>query len=628
MSEVEHEGRPVALRQQVEDVYTPEERAMIAEMREKQRAAAQPVPAESPRAEDLIPVHTEAAEAVALAVQAPAVPVVADPVPASVAPVAVAVEPEVAMILADEPAAIKPPVAEGPREEESDAPAEEEKKQTVYLSFPCRVDPAVAQSKEFSELLKANMLLEVPGLSSFRFVPNLVQSEFDKLMEGASFDPVEERVVYVSPEQEDAANQIGVSSYNHAPIYLHGRTAQEQAMMREGVTWDQRLKLPDGSAMALVRSHGNQDVSTLGRLRRAKGGGVPVTLFMPSSGFYVTYRTPHEREFCDVDLQFAAETSLLGMATYGLLMSASSGVYMRHLIDAAMGFVTATSLNVEGKDMTTSVLAALDMQDAMLFILGPIIAKYPGGLPWELICPMADCGDSRELQLNLSRCIRPGNGLYANTQLDFIVRTRGKQVTQAQIQEYKGYATTPETHQFNHTLPQGGSVKVTWGHSTALEYFNHATNWIETNNTITTAAMMEHATEDLRERHLRIVADQRRLLRNIHFVKAVEVIDADGSTSLETEIAKIIPLLEELSEDRLYINAFEAALANYIEDCRLFVVGYMADTCPSCQRSGGEQGDKTFRGMIPLAPDRIFFTLSRVVSGTQRQLAEVYDNIG
>jgi len=612
MSEVEHEGRPVALRQHVEDDYSPEERALIAQMREKQRLAAQPVVSEPVVVEKIAPRPVEV-EVVA-----------ADPAPAIDQP---RPEPEVAMILADDP----PPVAQPELDqlpESPEAAADDEKKPIVYLSFPCRIDPAALQNKEFSELLKNNMLLEVPGLTSFRFPPNLVQREFAKLMEGATFDPVEDRLVYVSPEQEDAAEQITLSSYNHAPIYLHGQTAQERAMKRDGVTWDQRLKLPDNTAMSLVRSHGSQDVSSLGRLRRAKGGGVPVTLYMPTSGFYVTYRTPHEREFCDVDLQFAAETSLLGMTTYGLLMSASSGVYLRHLIDAAMGFVTATSLNVEGKDMTTSVLAALDMQDALLFILGPIIAKYPGGLPWELVCPMSDCGDSREMLLNLSRCIRPGNGLYADKQLDFIVRTRGKQVTQAQVQEYQGYADTPESHQFNYTFEQGGSVKVTWGHASALEYFNHATNWIETNNTITTAAMMEHATEDLRERHLRIVADQRRLLRNIHFVKSVEIVDADGATSIETEVAKIIPLLEELSEDRLYINAFEAALANYIEDCRLFVVGYMADTCPTCKRSGGEQGDKTFRGMVPLAPDRIFFTLSRVVSGTQRQLAEVYANIG
>lgn len=552
---------------------------------------------------------------------------------ASIAPVVV-VEPEPepqVEAVAEQPVVAEPTPTIAPEPELPEVPmaSQEDEGKTIYRGFSCRIDPGAEYKPEMSGLVKSSILLTYPMLGSFTIPPSYAQNEFNRMMIGAQIDPRSGEPKYIDEEQENTARLIGAYSSNHAPSYPDGSVAQERAMFREGVSWDQRLKLPNGQQMAMVRSHSAADTTLAGRIRRAKGSGAPITLYMPKSGFHVSYRIPKEREFCELDIALVAETSRIGTSSYGMLLSASSGIYLKHMIMHVMQYVTGTTLNMEGGDMITTILANLDMQDAGLFILGPIIAKYPHGLPWELACPMEDCLHVRQVNLNLARCVRPGNGLFTSEQLDFIVRTRGQLITSKEVAQYRDSATVPESHRYQATLPDGSHVTVHWGHATALEYFDHSNEWVETNNTITNSAMMQNSTEAARERHLRIVADQRRLLRHMHFIKSVEWVDAEGGSVLFTERKDVVDALEELSEDREYVNSFEAALSKYIEDCRLYIVGYMVDECPSCKRSdGGEKGTGPFRGMVSLSPDRIFFTLSRAVSGIQEQLAEVYEGIG
>lgn len=532
--------------------------------------------------------------------------------------------------LDDAAASVEPPKIDMPEvknvsDDENSAPTTPRKflKANVH-----RVTPAIPYRNERSELVGETLLFSVPGLSSFNVPPDVAEAEFNSLLEGSRYDPIEQRWVYVSAEQEAAAETIAIAVNGHAPKYSSGVVAQTRALAREDAAWDQSIALPDGGTLPLVRSHANQDNSARGRIRRAKGSGVPVTLFMPKSGFLVTYRTPHEREFCDMDLRMASETGILGVSTYGLLMSASSGIYMKHMLESTMQFVTETSLNLEGRDMSTAILANLDMQDAALFVLGPIIAKYPGGLPWQIICASSSCGDVEEILLNLARCIRAGNGLFSSEQLDYIVRTRGKLVTLDEVSKYRSYAKVPASHVYTKTLPNGLTVSVEWKHTTALNFFEHADSWIETNNKITNAAMMEHVDEGSREAHLRIVADQRRLVRNMHFIGAIVVTDVDGTTIREEERGPITEILEDLSEDKHYVLSFEEALANYIEDSRLSIFGYMAQKCRACGNDPDPIKEGPYRGLVPLSPDRLFFTLSRVVSAIQNQLATQFASIG
>lgn len=633
MSEEQNDARPVVGRAAIQP--TEEELRMLALLREQNKI---PLALEK-GGEIVVDYHETAAVAEPVTQHVHAEPepaVVVDPPVAVAIPEPVVVkepqpvepQPAAAVVMGDldTPELVQEPEVPAPQVDQADEPMPTNRRHLKAIAY--RLTPLLAPRSERSELLTETILLEIPGLSSFAVPPENAESELDALLEGAQFDTVKRRWVYVSAEQEATAEAISLAANNHSPKYSNGENAQTRALANPKACWDQQLTLNDGSQMPMVRSHGNQDNSALGRIRRAKGSGVPVTLFMPKSGFFVTYRTPHEREFCDLDIRMASETGILGVSSYGLLMSASSGIYMKHMLESTMQYVTETSLNLEGRDMSTAILANLDMQDAHLFVLGPIIAKYPGGLPWEIICPNSQCGHTEALLLNLARCIRAGNGLFSSEQLDFIVRTRGKLVTLDEVSKYRSFAQVPESHVFTKTLPNGLTIAVEWRHTVAMDFFEHAEGWIETNNKITNAAMMEQTDEKTREAHLRIVADQRRLVRNLHFIGAIVVTDVDGTSERVEDRAKIIAILEDMSEDKLYVLAFESALANYIEDSRLTIFGYMAQECPACKNNPNPIESGPYRGLVPLSPDRIFFTLSRVVSAMQNQLATQFANIG
>lgn len=633
MSDEQNDARPVVGRTTIQP--TEEELRMLALLREQNKI---PLALEK-GGEIVVDYHETAAVAEPVIQHVHAEPepaVVVDPPVAAAIPEPVVVkepqpvepQPAAAVVMGDldTPELVQEPEVPAPQVDQADEPMPTNRRHLKAIAY--RLTPLLTPRSERSELLTETILLEIPGLSSFAVPPENAESELDALLEGAQFDTVKRRWVYVSAEQEATAEAISLAANNHSPKYSNGENAQTRALANPNACWDQQITLNDGSQMPMVRSHGNQDNSALGRIRRAKGSGVPVTLFMPKSGFFVTYRTPHEREFCDLDIRMASETGILGVSSYGLLMSASSGIYMKHMLESTMQYVTETSLNLEGRDMSTAILANLDMQDAHLFVLGPIIAKYPGGLPWEIICPNSQCGHTEALLLNLARCIRAGNGLFSSEQLDFIVRTRGKLVTLDEVSKYRSFAQVPESHVFTKTLPNGLTIAVEWRHTVAMDFFEHAEGWIETNNKITNAAMMEQTDEKTREAHLRIVADQRRLVRNLHFIGAIVVTDVDGTSERVEDRAKIIAILEDMSEDKLYVLAFESALANYIEDSRLTIFGYMAQECPACKNNPNPIESGPYRGLVPLSPDRIFFTLSRVVSAMQNQLATQFANIG
>lgn len=99
-------------------------------------------------------------------------------------------------------------------------------------------------------------------------------------------------------------------------------------------------------------------------------------------------------------------------------------------------------------------------------------------------------------------------------------------------------------------------------------------------------------------------------------------------STTETDTDKIIQILEELSSDRHYVYDFEAAAATYNERSRLAVFGYMGQKCPSCGKTHEGEKEGTYRGIVTISPDRVFFELSRVVSEIQRYLRDQYAVIG
>lgn len=122
---------------------------------------------------------------------------------------------------------------------------------------------------------------------------------------------------------------------------------------------------------------------------------------------------------------------------------------------------------------------------------------------------------------------------------------------------------------------------------------------------------------------MRLTAEARRLTRYAHMVKSITVNEqreVNGEMQVipqtETDTAKIVEMLEELSSDRIYVGQFENAIAEYNERTRLAVFGYMGKRCPACGKTHGEK-DGLYRGIVTISPDRVFRALSSGVRDSE-----------
>ena len=283
MSDEQNDARPVVGRTAIQP--TEEELRMLALLREQNKI---PLALEK-GGEIVVDYHETAAVAEPVTQHVHAEPepaVVVDPPVAVAIPEPVVVkepqpvepQPAAAVVMGDldTPELVQEPEVPAPQVDQADEPMPTNRRHLKAIAY--RLTPLLAPRSERSELLTETILLEIPGLSSFAVPPENAESELDALLEGAQFDTVKRRWVYVSAEQEATAEAISLAANNHSPKYSNGENAQTRALANPKACWDQQLTLNDGSQMPMVRSHGNQDNSALGRIRRAKGSGVPVTL--------------------------------------------------------------------------------------------------------------------------------------------------------------------------------------------------------------------------------------------------------------------------------------------------------------------------------------------------------------
>lgn len=464
--------------------------------------------------------------------------------------------------------------------------------------------------------------------------PNLIGKDLQRFFSSVKRSPEDGRLLFESEEQQNRYGLI-YAALNMTPPTLHnGVQAFDAALERDDTPWEQRVTLPgfDKSA-GLISPRNNMHTGPIAALRRRRKTGIPNSVWLPATGIYVGFKAPNEREFCDFDMQLTLETATIGMQTYGLMLSSSSGVYIRHMVEFALQFVTECTLDCEGNDMKTVLLDKIDIADYWLVILGPIQAKFPSGLPWTLICGHDGCEHEESVKLNIARCIRMGTGLYTDLQRNLWAHQRGTDdflISQAEQAEFVSNHLKDPSSVF-----EKDGVTVTFGRCSIGEFFDHTENWMADINASTTTALSANGTEREKENHMRLTAETRRLTRYAHMVESISVVEEqeiDGelvqTTQTERDYKKIVVMLEELSPDRLYVSQFEEAMALYNERSRLAVFGYMGQKCSVCGADHDGEKEGLYRGIVTISPDRVFFELSRVVSEIQKFLLRQYGVTG
>ncbi|QVW55922.1 hypothetical protein pEaSNUABM10_00059 [Erwinia phage pEa_SNUABM_10] len=441
----------------------------------------------------------------------------------------------------------------------------------------------------------------------------------------------EGRPMFRNAAEEERYQKLFTALELTPPIMINNRAAFDMALEREDTAWQQTIKLPNNKFVSAVTDRGANAQGAMAALRRRRGSGSPVSVWLPATGIFVGFRAPHENDMCDFDIRITSEQSKIGMFTYGLLLASSSGVYLQHMIEHSLNFAVDTTYDCQGLDIKTALMDIVDVDDYWLLVIGPLMAKFPAGIPWKLLCPNHECGHEREVRLNLARCIRMADGLFSDLHRSLWLRQRGKGpdaiIGNAEYLEYRKELPKSKAARFHY---EQLGITVEFGRSTIGQFIDNTNAWVEKINTSATNALANHATESERSQYIRLAAENRRLTRYATHVKAIiveETVKGEPVETREEDPDRIFEMLEELSSDRMYVLAFENALSTYNEESRMAVFGYMGHACPSCKTGEGEE-DGPFRGIVTISPDKVFFALSRVVFEIQRVYLQQFENIG
>lgn len=393
----------------------------------------------------------------------------------------------------------------------------------------------------------------------------------------------------------------------------------DRMLEREGSKWQNGFTKPDGQGAVTPRSHAKSGKGASALLNRIRGTGAPITLWLPSTGIYVTFTAPKEADYCDYDIQQTMETAEVGRLTHGLTMNMASGIYLKGQVEFALRYAVSTTYDCEGGDIAQTLVNVIKQQDYGLVITGPTIAKFPAGIPWTFLCPVGTCRHTEQKLLNLGRAIRNDDFALSAYQREFMVtHTRPESVTDEMLEKYQSEFRETKSAKFKTDYDGVGQVEFEFTMTTLHDYFVKTVEWVKELSDTANEALANRATAHERESYMRSRNEARRLTRYAHMVKAITVSCFDGDEVIEEREegkAEIIEMLADLTSDRELTNRFEEAIQQYIIDNTHSLIGYRAHACEKCgNKHPDTKVDGAFRGIVPISPDRIFFGLSQQVS--------------
>lgn len=237
-----------------------------------------------------------------------------------------------------------------------------------------------------------------------------------------------------------------------------------------------------------------------------------------------------------------------------------------------------------------------------------------------MVCAKDECGHERDVKLNLARCIRMADGLFTDLHRAMNQRQRGK--TSDRVigpDEYRAYRNELPHNPAATFKDESAGITINFGRSTIGDYLDSTDKWLEDINRAATDALSSNASDYERTNYIKLTAEVRRLTRHAHHVKSImveEEVNGEVVENLETDPAKIVEILEDMSSDRVYVLAFENALARYNDLSRLAVLVTWAMHVRPVVRL---KGKKTVRsvGLSPFLRTGFFRAISCGVRDTE-----------
>lgn len=432
------------------------------------------------------------------------------------------------------------------------------------------------------------------GLSSFNYPGNItynwMQSETSKL------------------SQEDLAQTF----YHHTPLML----MEERIPSGE---WEQDVNHAGNTIGISKARYGNtgelKGSAAIEMIRRRGGNGTTIRFPLYRSCIWVTMRPATEQELADLDYRLSSDENMVGRSTAGMLLNAGSGSFNEALVDLALSLIIDTNLTNRAGGMAAALRTRIDILDYTDLISGMLIALYPDGYPWEFTCSNPKCNHVVTGQrVNFARMLWHDKACLTEKQLDMLIKHR-KSISDDEILAYRNEFRLTDK---DFILLKNADINIHFKTANLDEYLTVSKSWISQIENKYTAALTKYHTEEQRAAYINTQTQIHRFAKYLHLIDKITFPGEDCEIVDPETIAEALTAIDTTTSD---YNDFEEAALNYIEAHSITVFGYPSQECTVC---GVEPttAEGSFKSIIPISPDRTFFTLAQLKTMVMSQLGD------
>lgn len=392
---------------------------------------------------------------------------------------------------------------------------------------------------------------------------------------------------------------------NYTPHALHSMRLAEKDSQ-----WVQSLDNGGervGTAQPRLEASGNivKGNAALTLLRRASNLGTSLLQPLYHSGIYIEMSCPPDTDLINLDYRLAMERAAVGMSTSGLLLSATSSIFVRELATFALSYVTSTNVANLSDGMVQSLMDRIDPMDYPTLINTMLATMYPNGYPWLIECANPKCGHKLETRMHFSRMAWVDKTCLNKKQMDMLVKKRNS-ITDAEIAEYKAEFKLSDKR----VVKFNDNVEIHLRTGSLSEYAESGRQWVEDIEKQQAVALSSYNTDAERKAFLDSHIQARAMRKYGHFVEKI-IFNTDTANPLTiVDRATIVESLDILSANDGFFVKFQDQVVEFIEASTIVVVGYAASRCKACGTVDDTDAGR-FRSIVPMPIDRIFFTLTR-----------------
>lgn len=376
-----------------------------------------------------------------------------------------------------------------------------------------------------------------------------------------------------------------------------------------GTEWVQRVKhnnVSIGQAGRKVVVEPGTVISGLEALSAINahiGIGGNFTTVLPHSGIWVTLRPPGEETIIELYRQMNAIKTEVGRNSYGLLLSAHTGL----VNELFARFAVQSMIRSSVKDVD-DILSIISAHDINVLIWAFVCTIYPNGFNHLAPCiaQPTKCQHVVEDLINVRRLFFMDRSRLSDSMKDHLAQQSAASMSVEDVKKYRAELAEREQRKISLLKDTEEQIDIHLRVPSALEYFSATHKWINGMGDRVIAALGTDSSFNERNKLIADHAISTQMRKYTHWVESINV--GGAIISGEEDIEKA---LDSLSVSKAVREEFDEQIGEYIQSTCLALIGIPDFKCPNCHeyQISDRNQSPLHRSIVAIDVPMVFFTI-------------------